>query len=198
MYLRLGKVKLHVSFLFSAFLAFLIGREDHAGLGAMFVSALLHELGHLVFLLSFGCEALTLRLYPGGAQITGRGIEDLSYRRTLVCVLAGPLVNLLLFFALSVAAVFLNTPALHFAAGINLKLALFNLLPLSFLDGGRALTAVFMMTGNDLFFIEHKRSVDRITLALLAGFTVVLFLAGGDALFFAVFTAYCVLKICGK
>lgn len=198
MYLRLGKVRLHVSFLFSAFIAFIIGREESSGLSVMFVSALLHELGHLIFLLSYGCENLTLGLYPGGARITGQGIDTLPYQKALVSVLAGPFVNLLLFGVLTGAATLTDISDLDFAAGINLKLALFNLLPLSFLDGGRALHYIFMLTKNDVLFLERKRAVDIVVLLLLAVLTAVIFLTGRDALFLAVFTVYCFLKICGK
>ncbi len=190
MYLRLPGVRVHVTCLFAAFLALALSSGSEDG-GVLIVSALLHECGHLAFLLSYGCRGLTLELCPGGARIRGAGWQALPYGKALVCVLAGPAVNLLLAGA---AFVFMRRlPGAVFTAAVrvNASLAFFNLLPLSFLDGGRALKCAAAMLPGALPSARAARRADLVTLAFLAGGTVFLLSHGKDAFLPAVFTAYC-------
>lgn len=72
----------------------------------------------------------------------------LSYGSEILCAFAGPAVNLMLSFAAAKVGVFAF-------AGLNLAMALFNLLPLGVLDGGRALSGMVSM----LFGPERARSL---------------------------------------
>lgn len=94
-------------------------------------AAAAHELGHLGAIYMVGGQVSRMRLTATGAELCLEG--TLSYGRELLCALAGPLVNLLLAFGAARAG------AVVFA-GINLALGAFNLLPLSALDGGKALS----------------------------------------------------------
>lgn len=102
-------------------------------LPAALCAAAAHELGHLAAIWAAGGQVSRLRLTAVGAELRLEG--TLSYGRELLCALAGPLVNLLL--ALEAA----RLGAVVFA-GLNLVLGLFNLLPVSALDGGRALSCL--------------------------------------------------------
>ena len=73
-----------------------------------------------------------LRLTAFGAEIRA-DTRRLSYPREIACTLAGPAVNLLL------ALLFARWAVNYAAAGANLLLGCFNLLPIPALDGGRAL-----------------------------------------------------------
>lgn len=94
-------------------------------------AAAAHELGHLAAIYVLRGSVRRLRLTAAGAELCLEG--TMSYSRELVCALAGPLVNLLLAFAAA------RLGAVVFA-GMNLALGLFNLMPLSMLDGGKALS----------------------------------------------------------
>ena len=95
-------------------------------------SALCHELGHLAALRLAGARVERLRLTAFGAEIRA-DTRRLSYPREIACTLAGPAVNLLL------ALGFARLGGNYVAAGANLLLGGFNLLPVPALDGGRAL-----------------------------------------------------------
>lgn len=94
----------------------------------------LHELGHIAAMKALKIKIRGLTFYSGGVKLKS---EPLSLRNTLseISVLAaGPFVNLLLG-----AAGFLFGNRIF--TGINISLLLFNLLPLSALDGGRIMSA---------------------------------------------------------
>ncbi len=96
-------------------------------------AALCHELGHAAALRACGVPLRQLRLNFGGAVLeTG----EMSYRQEMLCALAGPAVNLLL---LPLGRQF------PLFATLSLCLAVFNLLPVAPLDGGRALRAALLM-----------------------------------------------------
>jgi len=119
----------------------------------LFVSVLLHELGHSVVALRYRIpvRSITLFLFGGVAQI---GVETQSPIAEFLIAIAGPLVSLLLavFFYTVQPLVAGFEPLLGLAkylAYINLALVLFNLIPGYPLDGGRVFRAiVWAITGN--------------------------------------------------
>ncbi|HKD43696.1 MAG TPA: site-2 protease family protein [Myxococcaceae bacterium] len=120
------------------------------GLGlalALFLSVLLHELGHSLYALRKGgrVQDITLLMIGGVSNIT---TPPKSPRQEAVMSLVGPLTSLILavvFYALKLAAAEFNTFNLQFAlfylAEMNLFLGLFNLLPAFPMDGGRIVRA---------------------------------------------------------
>lgn len=96
------------------------------------LAALMHELGHLAVLRLFGASVRRFRLGMLGAVLEA-DTHRLSYGQELAAVLAGPAVNL----AAAVLGGMLQADPVF--TGIHGVLCLFNLLPVSVLDGGRAL-----------------------------------------------------------
>ncbi|HLZ01119.1 MAG TPA: site-2 protease family protein [Bradyrhizobium sp.] len=119
----------------------------------LFVSVLLHELGHSVVALRYRIpvRSITLFLFGGVAQI---GAEPPSAVAEFLIAIAGPLVSLALaaFFYAAQSPISGVEPLLGLAkylAYINTALVLFNLMPGYPLDGGRVLRAVvWAITGN--------------------------------------------------
>ena len=119
----------------------------------LFVSVLLHELGHSVVALRYKIpvRSITLFLFGGVAQI---GAEPPSAAAEFFVAIAGPIVSLLLavFFSVVKPLVAGLEPLWGLAkylAYINLALVLFNLVPGYPLDGGRVFRAiVWAVTGN--------------------------------------------------
>ena len=119
----------------------------------LFVSVLLHELGHSVVALRYKIpvRSITLFLFGGVAQI---GAEPPSAIAEFFIAIAGPLVSLALavFFYAAQPLIAGMEPLLGLAkylAYINMALVLFNLIPGYPLDGGRVFRAImWAITGN--------------------------------------------------
>lgn len=90
-------------------------------------ASLLHELGHIAMLYCIKHCNMQANIGLHGAIIT---TESLGYRQKLLTTLAGPAANFLCL---------LYNPLSPAFATYNLILGLYNLLPLTFLDGGTIL-----------------------------------------------------------
>jgi Zn-dependent protease len=108
---------------------------------ALFVSVLLHELGHAVVARRRGVpiEGIDLHFFGGVAKLAAppRSPDD-----EIAIAIAGPLVSLALGVLLLAASFVVPLPLLAWLGTANLVLFAFNLLPALPLDGGRVLRAV--------------------------------------------------------
>ena len=95
------------------------------------LACFLHELGHCFVLHYFKIHIKEINFTLFGAEIKMCCLP--SYMKELLAAAAGPAVNLLL------AYCFCHRPSGHIFAGMNLSLAVFNLLPVWPLDGARIL-----------------------------------------------------------
>jgi stage IV sporulation protein FB len=124
--------------------------------GCMFVSILVHELGHALTAEAFGYESEITLFHFGGFARFDPGFHFPPYRSFLI-TLAGPSAGFLL-----AALTFAATLALRASAQpvneyvkaailnlmwINIVWGLFNLLPLLPLDGGKLMEAAFGLLG---------------------------------------------------
>jgi Zn-dependent protease/predicted transcriptional regulator len=130
--------------------------------GIIFVSVVLHELGHALVSMRAGIPAKAIILLPiGGVTLLDEiqhpiGPGLLTWKRDIRIAMAGPLVNIIV--AVVAGGVLLAVaPEIHLFAKpyvysgnlprclvwSNLGLALFNLLPAYPMDGGRVLRALF-------------------------------------------------------
>jgi len=89
---------------------------------------ILHECGHMTALFIMKKRVLEVRLELFGAVIRP---EPLNVREELLCTLAGPTVNLIVWM--------LSFRCVPFAACVSAALFAFNMLPIYPLDGGRVL-----------------------------------------------------------
>lgn len=121
----------------------------------LFASVLLHELGHSLVARSQGIKvsSITLFLFGGIASIEQ---ESKTPSQAFQVAIAGPAVSFGLFVVLALGRSVLPLPEPAVAivtdlAGINLVLALFNMIPGLPLDGGQVLkAAIWRITGNRL------------------------------------------------
>jgi Zn-dependent protease len=128
-----------------------------ASYGGLFSFVLLHELGHCVAARRLGVRVLDITLWPlGGLARFARIPED--PRKELLITAAGPLVNVAIAVVLVGVAVLLRLPlgvrldegfrvgdmldVFILFIGMNVFMAVFNLIPALPLDGGRILRAL--------------------------------------------------------
>ena len=131
-----GGVHFRLTFGFLSVWALLLLQSTFSETAAMaFVCCALHELGHITAMKLFGIHIKGLTLYSGGVKLKSDSLALCGTLTEISVLAAGPLVNLLL----GAAGCFFGN---RLFAGINISLLLFNLLPLSSLDGGRILAAV--------------------------------------------------------
>lgn len=132
--LSFGSCRVYVDFSCFVLLAFCCLFAGGVGSAFVLSAAALHELAHILALLIFRSPPKTVTVTALGCRIvpdTGRSLRPLQSCMTL---LAGPVMNLLLFGA---GSLFQLKNALFFTA--NLALGFFHILPIEPLDGGMAL-----------------------------------------------------------
>lgn len=105
------------------------------------LAAALHEGGHLVCMLFCRRRVDLVRIYPFGIDICSDASQS-SYRTDLCIALAGAVTNLLF---LAVALLHSTAGGWGIFAASNLLLAVVNLFPVRFLDGGEAVHTVLLM-----------------------------------------------------
>lgn len=174
MKIQLFGTKIYISFLFSATIALMLATDRTGLVIPTFFAVLIHETGHLLAMWAAGCAPKEIRLIPASVQIIeGFPVSD---KRSAAIILAGPFGNLAVF-----ASLFINYNlgveiSLKFAL-LNAVLAVFNMLPVSGLDGGRLLV-LLLSRHKDLYFAE--RVVRLITVA----FSVLTLVSGVTLLFY--------------
>lgn len=100
------------------------------------LAAIIHEAGHITYLISKKRIRPNIRGVLSGFRI--KAATSLSYDEEIGVYLAGPVANLILFVVCSFLSLFFGK-SLTFAAIINLATALSNLLPIDGYDGYHAM-----------------------------------------------------------
>ena len=145
-----GRVTVSPGFLFLTALLFYLDTT-----GIVFKSLLacvMHELGHYGLLLLLGNGVRVFRLTVFGAGIVPE--KPMNYLQELAVAAAGPGVNLVL------AGVSAKLTGGDAFAGVNLALAVFNLVPVGDLDGGRMLRCLLSQFGSEDLSVVISECLD--------------------------------------
>lgn len=144
--MRAGRLEISGGALLGLALLYYLDREGIVGWALL--GGLLHELGHWGAIRALGGRVVRLRLSCAGAELRLSSARPLPPWGLALAALAGPAVNLLLAWGSALLARHGAGERLYFFAGLNLGLALFNLLPAAWLDGGRALSCLLTQLGS--------------------------------------------------
>ncbi len=157
----------------------LIVIEPSVYLLLIFAAILCHELGHLCIMKMFGVGIRSVRILPVGISIV-REEKLISYPREILLALSGPMINLVLFFALCRCEGYTA-----FFAFSNLFYGLVNLVPIKGLDGGAALENLLLCFFEPNTEARVMRAISVIFCVLLwmTGIYVVLILEGNISIF---------------
>lgn len=154
--------QIYVSFLFCALICFMLAIDRTGFMLPTLFAVFVHETGHLLAMWAADCQPREIRLIPTSVQIV-RGFSTKKYGEAAIAF-CGPAANLVLFGTLFLNYLaFKSEQSLAFAI-LNLVIAVFNLLPVSGLDGG-TLLAIFLSRFTDIYKAE---SIVRIITAAFA------------------------------
>lgn len=144
--------EIYVSFLFCAVLCFMLVIDRTGLIIPTFFAIFIHESGHMLAMWAAECQLRAIRLIPTSVQI----VRGFSPKRggELAITLCGPAANILMFCVLGANYLFFkNAQSLTFSL-LNLVIALFNLMPVSGLDGGTVL-AIILSRFTDIYRAER-------------------------------------------
>ena len=154
---------------------------DGAHILPLLSAVALHETGHILCAKILNVKIKRMVLSPLGARLEIK--DNISYRNEILISIAGPLLGILGF---GLSLLFLNRfPYIDRFAFISLALSIFNLLPLSTLDGGRAVFCLCALIFNLDFAESVMRFITFFTLFAIWLFSVYIMIkfAGGLSAF---------------
>lgn len=137
------QIRLNFSFVFVLTLMFIFCRQDIVLMCAL--SSLLHELGHILFMLAFKQRILSVDFGAFGVRIEKVNNVTLSYKKESLVALGGIIINLVLAFLSIMYYYFIGNQLSLMFALINMLIACFNCVPIEVLDMGRALKSWLMI-----------------------------------------------------
>lgn len=156
--------RIYISFLFAAVIAFLLVIDRTGLVIPTILAAIIHEIGHLLAMWACECQPKDIRLIPASIQIV-RGFSKGAYSEIAIA-LCGPCANLVFFGIFLLIFSYSNSQfALTFSA-LNLILCIYNLLPVSGLDGGTILKEIIAQK-TDPYKAERTVKITAFILGIL-------------------------------
>lgn len=132
-------VRIEITFLFVAFITFIISLKVPANVLITVVSSLLHEAGHLFAMFLVNNRPKAVKFEMVGMNIIRQENIKISTKEEIVISLGGPFVNFINLMLSCFSLCFCENQLILICACINLILMSFNLLPIKSLDGGAIL-----------------------------------------------------------
>ena len=162
--------EIRIGFPFLASAAFFLSGELRINYIYALVFSLLHEAGHLIAMVFFGCVPDRITVGTAGIRIDKTELS-MSAKQECITALSGPFVNLVLMLLFS-----FDVRGLPFL--INAGLLIFNLLPLKTLDGGRFFYNIVLIYTNSVTALKVVRIAELFTAIILVFLLIFLLIAG--------------------
>lgn len=137
-------MKINVSNSFLLVVAFLIFANGLKLFSFVMLCCLIHELGHVFFMLSFGCNIKRIELSGFGFKIFCPSMRGLSKFKLISIYIGGILANFIssiVFYKVAISGFYSYN--FFILSGISIYLLVFNMLPINGLDGGQILNILF-------------------------------------------------------
>lgn len=198
MYVKIGRITVYISFYFAVFLAVAANIAGGRNLLLSFCFSFIHEAVHLIFLHFSGIKKAEIKLFPAGIKICCEGINMLSYRKTVLTALSAPVFNLISGAAFFFFYQIFGNEVLYVCSAVNFILGSINLLPLSFLDGGRAVHSMLSVMLSEDRVRKIMNVLDIWSLAFLFLLFFIGFIMGKAGLFLLFFCVYCLIGTLSK
>lgn len=166
---KLFGIKICFSFSFFALIA-LVSLIQGTNYFLFALSAcLLHEIGHIIMMCLFGVAPKCITFYGGGIKITPDNKRISSFLQDFLILISGITVNFIIF------AVLFILPQKSFSVSLfatfNLIIALFNLLPFKYFDGGRIIDLIISQKAPK-HMVTVKKSIRIASVVMLVFFGV--------------------------
>lgn len=167
------KIQINLKIFIFAIIFFITGQIEIYGILMFF--AFIHELGHLIAGILMGFKPCSLKIMPIGIAIEFEILPKeynikimngnlLKLKKILIAV-AGPLVNTLIVILLMVIPSGNENIASYIYA--NILIAIFNLLPIYPLDGGRILNGIINLRFGHIESIKLTNKISNICVIIL-------------------------------
>ena len=134
---KIGYTYIEIHFSFLAIIAILMSLGEKEILVLSIIAAIFHEMGHLLFMYLFKAKIDNIIFYAAGIKIRYKDGEKMKTYKEILIILGGIFINLIL------AGILYTVVDKPFILSdfmlVNFSLAIFNLVPVKFFDGGRLL-----------------------------------------------------------
>lgn len=135
--MKIGKV--YISCGFALLISILFYADEKNLLLSFLTSAFIHEAGHYLVLKNAGGRVKRFDMTALGFVMHTEEKRLLSYPQEIAALLAGPLISIVTALLSGFIANATGYDRIYHFAGVNFVFALYNLLPVKCLDGGRVL-----------------------------------------------------------
>ena len=133
--------------------------------------ALIHEIAHMITGIVLKLRPRMLKIEPFGIGIIFEGFKNTEKNKILIA-LAGPMTNILI----AVLFSFIKTRAQTLIINSNILLAIFNLIPIYPLDGGRILKAIIAINSKTGKEDDISNKISNILMIVLTAISSILIL----------------------
>lgn len=164
-------INVKIGFTFFAVLTTLLCFNISSAVQVSVVSAVLHEAGHLLWLIVSGDKPQKIEFGLFGLSVVRKNDIKLNYKNEIISSFFGPLVNIIIAVICFTFYAILKSELLLTVISVNLFLGVFNLMPVFGLDGGRILE----------FYLLSKHSPDKCEkiMRIVSAFTIVPLMSAG-------------------